>query len=224
MKDVKKDIVILLGPPSSGKGTQSSLIAEKFGYLGISTGDLLRKEKKSGSDLGKHIASLIDSGKLVSDELVFQLLVNELNNSKCNGFILDGYPRTVEQAYMLDAFLSDQNSGSNFKIKKVLVIDLTKEIILKRIFGRLTCPNCSAIYNVSFKKPQIEGICDVCKSKLTSRNDDLNVDSINNRIDIFLKNIISIKDFYKKQDLLFSIDGNNTIDNIHAEIVNILKN
>ena len=215
-----KELIIFLGPPASGKGTQSALIAQKYNYLSISTGDLLRKEKASGSDLGKEIAKIIDAGNLVSDDLVFKLLKNQFETADCNGFILDGYPRTIEQAKMLDVYLSN---SKDLILKKVFVIDLDKQSILDRICNRLTCKKCGAIFNLSTKKPKKDGICDFCGSTdLISRNDDINIDSVNNRIDIFKANITNISSFYQKKSLIFLIDGLNSIESINRKIVDIL--
>ena len=216
-----KDVIILLGPPASGKGTQSSLIVKKFGYLGVSTGDLLRKEKASGSELGKKIAELIDAGNLVSDELVFELLKKEFENPDCKGFVLDGYPRTIKQAEMLDSYLS---SSKELKLKKVLVIDLDKEVVLDRICNRITCKKCGAIYNKITNKPKVDGVCDVCGSTdLILRNDDVNVEAVNNRVDIFKKNITSISSFYEKKSLIFLINGLKKINEVSEDILKVLS-
>ena len=216
-----KNVIILLGPPASGKGTQSALMAEKYGYLGISTGDLLRKEKASGSDLGKRIAELIDQGSLVSDELVFEILKKELETAKCEGFVLDGFPRTLKQAEMLAEYLS---TSDKLNLKKVFIIDLDKETVLDRIGTRITCKNCGAIYNSTSRKPKVDGICDTCQSnELIVRNDDVNIDAINKRVDIFKANVDSISSFYAKKDLIFLINGLKDVNMIHQDIVSALK-
>lgn len=216
-----KDIVILLGPPASGKGTQSALLAEKFNYLPISTGSLLRKEIGTGSDLGKEIAALIDHGNLVSDELIFRVLIGELENSDCNGFILDGFPRTLRQAEMFSEYLVD----SQFDLKKVVVIDLERQDILDRVSNRITCKDCGAIYNNSSRRPKVEGVCDVCHSKnLVNRSDDLDIEAINKRIDIFKTNISGIMSFYEKKSLIFFVNGLKDCNVINHEIIEALNN
>ena len=142
-----KDIIILLGPPASGKGTQSALLNKEFGFNSISTGSLLRKEIQAGSNLSKEVSTIIDHGNLVPDDMMFKILKNELESNISNGFILDGFPRTFKQAKML----SDYLIGSQFNLRKVFVIDLNKESILNRIGDRITCKNCGAIYNSSSK-------------------------------------------------------------------------
>lgn len=215
-----KDILILLGPPASGKGTQSALLTEKLGFVGISTGSLLRREIQNGTDLGKEISTIIDRGNLVSDDLIFLLLKKELESNNSSGFILDGFPRTLKQAEMLSEYLKD----SQFKLRKVFVVNLDKKDIIDRICNRLTCKKCGAIYNTSSKKPKVDGVCDVCQSNdLVSRNDDLDIEAINKRIDIFKSNIDEIMSFYEKKSLIFLLDGLKNVNVINHEIIEALS-
>lgn len=217
---MKRDIIILLGPPASGKGTQSAILSNKFGFCSISTGSLLRDEVATGSELGKKIAQLIDKGNLVSDDLMFHVLKKKLEGSDHNGFVLDGFPRTVSQASML----FDYVSCSQFNLKKVIVIKLDKKAILDRIGTRITCGTCGKIYNSVSSKPKVEGVCDNCNSRnLINRNDDLNIEAINKRIDIFDSNIDDIISFYEKKSLIFLIDGLKDVNAINHKIMEALN-
>ena len=215
-----KSIIILLGPPASGKGTHASLLAEKLGYENLSAGSLLREEVATGSEIGKEIATLIDAGNLVSDELMFKVLSKRLESSNSSGFILDGFPRTLRQAEIL----SDYVDKSDMQIKKVFVIDVDKENILDRICNRITCKECGAIYNAVSKRPKVEGVCDVCGSKeLVDRSDDLNKEAVEKRIDIFKTNIGGIMSFYEKKSLIFLINGLKNVSAINCEIIKALS-
>ncbi len=214
-----KDIIILLGPPASGKGTQASLIREKIGFENLSSGSLLREEVATGSDMGKKISTIIDAGNLVSDELMFEVLSKKIRNSNSFGFILDGFPRTLKQAEIL----SDYVSKSDMKIKKVFIIDLDEKNILDRICNRITCKKCGAIYNILSKRPKVDGVCDVCGSTdLVDRSDDLNRSAVKKRIDIFKTNIGAIMSFYEKKSLIFLINGLKDVDAINREIIKAL--
>ena len=214
-----KDIIILLGPPASGKGTQASLIREKIGFENLSSGSLLREEVATGSDMGKKISTIIDAGNLVSDELMFEVLSKKIRNSNSFGFILDGFPRTLKQAEIL----SDYVSKSDMKIKKVFIIDLDEKNILDRICNTITCKKCGAIYNILSKRPKVDGVCDVCGSTdLVDRSDDLNRSAVKKRIDIFKTNIGAIMSFYEKKSLIFLINCLIDVDAINREIIKAL--
>ncbi|HSQ97244.1 MAG TPA: nucleoside monophosphate kinase [Rickettsiales bacterium] len=214
-----KDILILLGVQGSGKGTQGRILSEEFGFNIISTGDLLRKEIDSGSEIGKEIASLINNGNLVSDDLIFGILKEELKSSSAKGFILDGFPRTLEQAKMF----SEYCENSDFRIKKVIFIDMDREHVLERLNSRITCKTCGKVYNLLSSRPKIDGMCDVCHSKLIVRADDLKIEAINKRINIFERNIKDIVSFYEKKSLIFSVDGLKDVNTISREIIKALN-
>lgn len=217
-----KEILVLLGPPASGKGTQSELISKNLSYLPISTGDLLRKEIDKGGELGKEIAAAIDKGNLVPDDLMFDILLKKIRNTDSKGFIFDGFPRTLEQAKMLSDFLE---KSDEFVLKKVIVIELDKETIIDRIANRITCGNCGAVYNSSTKKPKVSGECDICHSKnLIDRKDDLDIVAINRRIDIFRANVSDIVSFYEKKSLIFLINGLKDVNAVNLEIMEALSN
>lgn len=214
-----KEVVILLGIQGSGKGTQAKFICEKFGYKQISTGNLLRQEEALGSELGKEIAALIDKGNLVSDELVLEILKKEIKNGKENGFVLDGFPRTLKQAEMLDECVNELG----IKIKKVVLIELDENSVLDRIRNRVSCSKCGAVYNLKSCKPKKDGVCDVCGAKLDIRVDDKKIESIQERIGIFKKNIDGIVSFYMKKSLIFFVDGLKDVSIISQEIIKALN-
>jgi adenylate kinase len=216
-----RNIVILLGPPASGKGTQSELLKKDFGYIPISTGFLLRNEIATNSELGKNISNLIDKGSLVSDEIIFDVLSKKINENKNSSFVIDGFPRTLGQAILLSEYLSKSN---NLVLKKVLIFELTEEEVLYRIKNRITCKKCGAVYNLIMKKPKVDSECDFCHStELSMRNDDLDIESIVKRVKIFNSTIGDIKKFYKKKDLIFLIDALESVKGVNEKIISILN-
>lgn len=209
--------VIFIAPPAAGKGTQSSRL-EDLGYIHISTGDMLREEISSGSKLGMEIKEIIDKGNLVSDELVYELIKNKLNNIT-KPFILDGYPRTLTQAESLDNLLQELNLNNY----EVIYLDLPFEEALKRALGRLTC-SCGASYNIYYENlaPKEEGICDKCGKELTKRCDD-NEESFKVRFDTFINNTKPIKEYYENKNKLHIIDALASNEEITDKIKEILK-
>jgi len=191
--------IILLGPPSSGKGTQASALAEEYDIPHISTGEILRSEVDKKTELGKKAASYMSEGKLVPDDLVIRRMESRLSQEDCTrGFILDGYPRTVEQAVALDkAFAADV----------VLYIDVTEDEVVRRAAGRRVCKPCKAIFHVDFNPPKTAEVCDVCGSKLTIREDDAEP-TVRKRLKVFREMTPPLIARYG--DLLVSIDGNGT--------------
>lgn len=194
--------VIFIAPPAAGKGTQSSILKDN-GYIHISTGDMLREEISKESELGNRIKGIMESGGLVSDELVFELVTNKLESIN-KPFILDGYPRTYKQAVMLNG-LFERLDINNYE---VIYLDIDEELALKRSLGRLTC-TCGASYNHYFTDlaPKVDGICDKCGNELTKRGDD-NEESFRNRFKTFVDNSKEILDFYKSKNKLNTIDTN----------------
>ncbi len=209
--------VIFIAPPAAGKGTQSSRL-EDLGYIHISTGDMLREEISSGSKLGMEIKEIIDKGNLVSDELVYELIKNKLDNIT-KPFILDGYPRTLTQAESLDNLLQELNLNNY----EVIYLDLPFEEALKRALGRLTC-SCGASYNIYYKNlaPKKEGICDKCGEELTKRCDD-NEESFKVRFETFINNTKPIKEYYENKNKLHIIDALASNEEITDKIKEILK-
>ncbi len=209
--------VIFIAPPASGKGTQSQRLIE-LGYKHISAGDMLRCEINKGSKLGLNIKSLMASGSLVSDEIVFELINQELKNNT-KPFILDGFPRTINQVQLLDKLFKELNINNY----EVIYLSLGLEEALKRTLGRLTC-KCGASYNINYEnlKPKVENICDICGSELVKRDDD-NEESFKTRFNTFVTNIEPIIEFYKNEGKLHIIDASKDYKIIADEIKEILK-
>ena len=209
--------IIFIAPPAAGKGTQSNLLKDKYGYVHISTGDMLREIVSSNSELGKVVKNIIDKGNLVSDDLIFKLLKSKLNSIKGKPFILDGFPRTLNQALFLD---------NDLKIDNYIVIylDLSKEDAIKRIDGRLTC-SCGKSYNLNDinLKPKIIGICDNCGNVLVKRNDD-NLEAFKIRFDVFLNNNKPLIDYYKNKNKLKVVNVNKDVNEIFNEISKVVAN
>lgn len=208
--------VIFIAPPAAGKGTQSERLME-IGYEHISTGDMLREEISKNTVLGKEINEIITNGKLVSDELVFELITNKITNLS-KPFILDGFPRTINQAKLLDELFQKLNI-TNYE---VVYLDVSLDVALKRALGRLTC-SCGSSYNIYNEnlKPKLENICDKCGKVLVKRNDD-NEESFKVRFETFLNNIEPIKDFYREKGRLHIIDTMLSTEEVTDRIKEIL--
>lgn len=211
--------VIFIAPPAAGKGTLSQMLSERYAYKHISTGDILREEVNSGSNLGLKIKDIMASGKLVSDEIVIELISSTLNNLGETFFILDGFPRTLKQAQALTEILAKKD------IKyKVIYLDISEELAKKRILGRRVC-SCGRVYNIYSKalKPLQEGICDACGQKLITRSDD-NEESFKIRFHESLKNNKPLLDYYQKLNNLNIIKISDDKDAIFAKILEVIKN
>jgi adenylate kinase len=215
-----KKVIILIGAPGSGKGTQSALLKDILHISHISTGDLLRQEVAQNTLLGNKIKALVTNGILVDDETITELLDKRISQNDCEkGFILDGYPRTLNQAEILDKLFKKHNI-SYIKVVEILISD---DILIKRILGRYTCSNCNAVYNEYFHKTKQEGICDVCSgSSFAKRNDD-NLDTLEKRLKIYHDQSIPILDFYSNQGIKFSLKGDLDINESKNELVKILN-
>ena len=208
--------IIFIAPPAAGKGTQSQMLKEKYGYVHISTGDLLRAEIASGSELGCEVKNIIDKGNLVSDELMIDIIKSKLTEIKGKPFILDGFPRTLNQAESLDGILDD-NYETIYSV-------LSREDAVKRIEGRLTC-SCGKSYNMNDEalKPKVAGICDICGKELVKRDDD-NAQAFIVRYDNFLNNTKVLIDYYKNKNKLHIVDVNRNINDIFEDISRIVAN
>ncbi len=211
--------IILFGPPGAGKGTQAKKIAENFNLIQISTGDLLRKETKIKSELGKKIENLLSNGQFISDDIVNKLIkkiVFDKNNF--NRLIFDGYPRTLTQIHNLEELISE----SKQHISLVLCLIVEKDIILKRIKGRITCNNCNKIFNFHFDPPNKEN--HTCDEKYLIKRTDDNSEVILDRYETYIDKTKPILEYYKNKGLFKEIDGNSKIDEIYSEISGILSN
>jgi adenylate kinase len=206
--------IILLGPPGGGKGTQAKSIVEKYDIPQVSTGDILRAAVREQTPLGIKAKGVMDSGELVPDELVVQIVEERLKEPDCQkGCIFDGFPRTVAQAENLES--------SGVPIDAVISLELSDEVITSRLGGRRTCKNCSAMYHIEFDPPKQTGICDKCQGELYQRDDDKE-ETIRNRLDVYKKQTEPLVARYKSQNKLFAIRGTGTIKDIFNEIVNVL--
>jgi adenylate kinase len=208
--------ILFIAPPAGGKGTQSDRLVKEFGYVHISTGDLLR-ELDPESEIGKTVHTLISEGKLVSDEIVLSLLKDKLMSLKDNdAFILDGFPRNIKQAGLLDELLKSLNKSLDL----VIELDVPYDVALKRAIGRVNCPKCKKTYNRFFMPTKVEGICDECGSALEVRTDDTE-ETYKTRYETYLSSTMPLIDFYKEAGKYVKIDGvNNTFETLVSVINN----
>jgi adenylate kinase len=205
--------LVILGAPGSGKGTQAVRIADKHSLKHISTGDLLREAVAAGTPLGKQVESILTSGKLVSDEIVLELIREALQKDAGGGWILDGYPRTTAQAEALEGVLQQIGQA----LGSVLVLDVDNEAIVDRLSNRRTCESCKAVYNLINKPPKVEGTCDQCGGKLMQRDDD-KPDTIRKRLDVYEQQTRPIIEFYEGKYTVHHVNGMLPIDEVTAEI------
>lgn len=210
--------LILLGPPGAGKGTQAAKIIEKYNIPHISTGDIFRKNISEGTDLGMKAKAYMDRGELVPDSLVIEIATDRLTEDDCkDGFLLDGFPRTVEQAVALDAFLRERGK----KIDHVLDIDVPKEELIERIIGRRICKSCGASYHVKNLPPKVEGVCDKCSGELIQRADDTE-ETVVNRIEVYNRQTKPLLNYYDQVGNIAHLDGSIGLEKLFLEIANIL--
>lgn len=210
--------LIFIAPPASGKGTQSELLVNNFGYSHISTGDLLREKQNDGTELGNKIKELLKSGALVDDDVVTELLKEKLNMIT-GPFILDGYPRNIKQANILNNLLNE--IGKNVDV--VIYLNVDSETAMKRALGRISCPQCNKIYNKYEKvmMPKESGICDDCGVELIGRSDD-NEEAFKVRFDTYVENTKPLLDFYKDEGKLVVIDKISTPDETFNEVKKVI--
>ena len=195
--------LILLGAPGAGKGTQAAVISERLNIPQISTGNIIRAALKSGTEMGLKAKSFIDAGQLVPDEVVIGIIKDRLANDDCkNGFILDGFPRTIPQAEALDTM--------GVVIDKVIDIEVPDERIIGRMSGRRVCGSCGASYHLEYKVPKTEGVCDVCAGALVQRRDD-HPDTVKARLEVYHNETEPLKEYYSKQGKLAIVEGQEEI-------------
>jgi len=211
--------IILLGPPGSGKGTQAKLLSKKYSIPHIAMGDILREEVAKKTPLGKKVNVYMSKGELVPDEIVIEVLKKRLQEADCvDGFILDGFPRTLNQAKALDNMLNELN----LKIDAVIYIEVPDEEIMKRLSLRRTCKVCGRIYNLHYNPPKQDGKCDVCGGELIIRDDD-KPEVIKNRLKVYNDQTKPLVDYYKSHKLLIRINGVDSIDKVFQQIVEKLS-
>ena len=210
--------LIIMGPPGAGKGTQAALIKEEFKLTHISTGDMFRAAIKNSTPLGIEAKKYIDQGNLVPDSVTIGLVKERLQEDDCKeGFMLDGFPRTIAQAEALDEILKELN----IKLDAVLNIAVDSEVLVDRIVGRRVCKQCGAGYHVTNLKPKKEGICDACGSELTQRKDDTK-ETVVTRLEVYTNQTKPLLDYYQKQNLVKEVNGLGEIDVIFGEIKKVL--
>ena len=211
--------LIMLGAPGAGKGTQAKKIAEKYSIPHISTGDIFRANIKNGTELGKKAKTFMDQGLLVPDELVVDLVVDRVNQEDCkNGYVLDGFPRTIPQAEALDRALAEMGQ----KIDYAIDVEVPDENIVNRMSGRRACVDCGATYHIEFNPSKEEGVCDICKGDLYQRADD-NEETVSKRIQVYLDETKPLADYYSKVGIIADIDGQQSIDKVFNDIVSALE-
>lgn len=207
--------LMLLGPPGAGKGTQAKFIVDNFGIPQLSTGDMLREAVASGSEIGNRAKEVMESGKLVSDEIVIGIVSDRIEQDDCKkGFILDGFPRTLEQADALGKMLDEKG----IKLDTVVELVVDDDALVERVAGRYTCANCGEGYHDTFKQPEKEGVCDRCGSTEFKRRPDDNAETMRTRLQSYYKETAPLVGYYYAKDMLTRVDGMGDIDEISGEI------
>lgn len=207
--------MLLIGPPGSGKGTQSKRLEEAYGLIQLSTGDMLRAAVASGSELGQQAKDIMARGDLVPDQLIIDMISERIEADDCSsGFILDGFPRTVAQAEALEVMLEEKKYG----LDHVVELQVDDEAMVRRVTGRYTCANCGAGYHDDFQKPKTEGVCDVCGNTEFKRRADDNEDAIRTRLNAYHAQTAPILAFYGDKGMLKSVDGMADIDEVTEQL------
>lgn len=202
-----KSTIVLLGPPGSGKGTQGEKLSEELGYTRLSTGDMLREAVRNGTELGKKAKEYMDSGALVPNDLIIGLMKEKIAQAK-GGVILDGFPRTVEQADAL---------AEQLDVDLALNLDVDDDELVNRLTKRRSCPKCNAVYHLIYNPPKVEGVCDKCGGELYQRDDDKE-ETVMNRLKVYRENTMPLIDYYDKKGTLVTIEGVGSIDDIFKKV------
>ena len=212
-------LVVLMGPPGAGKGTQAEKLTKEFDLLHISTGDILRAAVKEGTPLGKKAKEYMERGSLVPDELIISIMKERLAKPDCaGGVLLDGFPRTVEQAEALENVLKDLNMD----IDAVINVDVAADELLDRLTGRRVCRSCGSTYHLKFNPPRVRSICDHCSGELYQRSDDT-VDTVKERLEVYEKQTLPLIQYYQRKNLYFAVDGARPIDEVFEDISTYLQ-
>ena len=212
--------IIFIAPPAAGKGTQAVMVSSKYNVPHISTGDILRNAATEDSERGRYIANEISNGRFVSSDIMLELITERLQQSDCNnGYILDGFPRSLEQAQQYEEILKKLNK----EIGYVIVMDVDKEVAKNRIVGRISCPKCGSVFNenIEVSKPKIEGVCDRCQTTLVKRSDD-NAETFDGRFQTYLEKTKPLIDYYEKQNVLYHVNSDLGKENTFEQIENII--
>ena len=210
--------LVLLGPPGAGKGTQAKKLEERFHLSHISTGDIFRANIKNQTELGKKVESYLSSGQLVPDELTIAMLWDRLDREEDQGFLLDGFPRTLEQADALKAGLAERERP----LDAVLSIEVEEKVLVKRLAGRRTCPHCGASFHITDQPPKKEGVCDECGTSLVQRPDD-SEETVQKRIDVYRAQTEPLVAYYEKEGILVHINGDRPVDVVFHAIETALN-
>jgi len=211
-------IIVIIGAPGAGKGTQSRLLSEKYGYPQISTGDILREMAQADTPLGRKIKETMATGKLVSDEILAEVILARTSQPDCQeGYILDGYPRTLEQAHLLEELARKQHKSVVF-----MRVGVREETLFKRLTGRRTCAKCGEIYNVYLRPPKIEGVCDLDGAPLTHRSDD-NPESVSKRLEEYRQSTAPLIDYYRESGRLVEVDGELPVEGVFEKLRGVIE-
>ena len=217
-EEIKSMKIIMLGAPGAGKGTQADMICNKYNVPHISTGDIFRANIKNGTELGQKAKGYMDAGELVPDSLVVDLVIDRIHQDDCaNGYVLDGFPRTIPQAEALDAALAESGEAVDYAIN----VDVPDENIVTRMSGRRACVKCGATYHVKYNAPKREGVCDNCGSELIQRDDD-KPETVLNRLSVYHEQTQPLIDYYDGKGIVKNIDGTQDLETVFADITAIL--
>jgi adenylate kinase len=210
--------VILLGPPGSGKGTQAKRFEQSLGIRHLATGDMFRAVTASGSEFGRRVKRIMDSGQLVSDDITIDMIAARTGEPDCrDGFILDGFPRTVPQAQALDDMLAQRRLG----IDHVILIEVDDTALIDRLSGRFSCAKCGASYHERYNRPRVEGVCDICGSREFVHRPDDSPEAVKARFDVYRRQTEPLLPYYQARGILRVVDGMTGIDNVTAQIAAI---
>jgi adenylate kinase len=219
MSSLQRTFIVLLGAPGAGKGTQAERLETELALPHVATGDLFRAALKNGTPLGLLAKSYMDKGQLVPDQVTIDMVRERLAQPDCQkGAILDGFPRTVEQAKALDALLAESGDG----ISIAPYVKVSEQVLMERLGGRWVCRKCGATYHMLYKKPAVAGVCDACGGELYQRADDT-PETQKHRIDVYLQETAPLIEFYAKKGLLAELDGEKDIDGVYADLVAVVK-
>ncbi len=212
--------IIMLGAPGAGKGTQAKMIADRYGVPHVSTGDIFRANIKDGTELGKEVKRYMDQGLLVPDELTVKILMDRVGREDCrNGYVLDGFPRTIPQAEVLDKALAEMGDAIDYAIN----VDVPDETIIGRMTGRRACVSCGATFHIVHIPPKQEGICDACGKELKLRDDD-KLETVKKRLSVYHEQTQPLIEFYTEKGILKTIDGTAEMQDVFTSITDILGN
>lgn len=212
-------IIILMGPPGAGKGTQAKMLEQKFDIIQLSTGDMLRAKVKQNDPLAERMKAIMEAGAYIPDDIMIEMISDRISQPDCsNGFILDGFPRTVPQAEALDKMLAEKH----LKLDAVIELKVDEEALVERISGRCSCAKCGATYHKKFNPPKVDGVCDLCGSTdIICRTDD-NEETIRTRLKTYRDQTAPILPYYKGKNMLKQVDGMAPVDDVTQEIYKVL--